>query len=137
MEETFTQIAAGDSDAMRKMWQFKIDGLTGLIDLVRTKLTKAERMKIMCLITLDAHSRDIASNLLRDNVTERTQFEWQSQLRFEWREKENNCFINIVDAEFTYYFEYIGNGARLVITPTRTQSGSFSTAIWTQIGLSR
>ena len=117
MEETFTQIAAGDSDAMRKMWQFKIDGLTGLIDLVRTKLTKAERMKIMCLITLDAHSRDIASNLLRDNVTERTQFEWQSQLRFEWREKENNCFINIVDAEFTYYFEYIGNGARLVITP--------------------
>jgi dynein heavy chain len=117
MEETFTAIAAGDDKAMYKMWQFKIEGLTGLIDLVRTKLTKAERMKIMCLITLDAHSRDISKNLMDGQVTERTQFEWQSQLRFEWRDKENDCYINIVDAEFTYSFEYIGNGARLVITP--------------------
>ncbi len=117
MEETFTAIANGDQNAMEKMWKFKIEGLTGLIDLVRTKLTKAERMKIMCLITLDAHSRDISCNLMNGNVTERTQFEWQSQLRFEWREKENDCYINIVDAEFTYSFEYIGNGARLVITP--------------------
>ena len=64
MEQTFTDIAAGDDKAMYKMWQFKIDGLTSLIDLVRTKLTKAERMKIMCLITLDAHSRDISKNLM-------------------------------------------------------------------------
>ena len=117
MEQTFTDIAAGDDKAMYKMWQFKIDGLTGLIDLVRTKLTKAERMKIMCLITLDAHSRDISKNLMEGQVNERTQFEWQSQLRFEWRDKENDCYINIVDAEFTYSFEYIGNGGRLVITP--------------------
>jgi dynein heavy chain len=117
MEETFSQIAAGHSDAMKDMFDFKVEGLTGHIDLVRTKLTKAERMKIMCLITLDAHSRDISFNLREANVTERTQFEWQSQLRFEWREKENDCYINIVDAEFTYSFEYIGNGARLVITP--------------------
>ena len=117
MEQTFDKISAGDDQAMKAMWQFKVDGLTGLIELVRTKLTKAERMKIMCLITLDAHSRDISFNLMEAKVTERTQFEWQSQLRFEWREKENDCYINIVDGEFTYSFEYIGNGARLVITP--------------------
>ena len=117
MEETFAKIASGDANAMKDMFDFKVEGLTGLIDLVRTKLTKAERMKIMCLITLDAHSRDICANLQEAKVTERTQFEWQSQLRFEWREKENDCYINIVDAEFTYSFEYIGNGARLVITP--------------------
>jgi hypothetical protein len=35
---------------------------------VRTNLTKAERMKIMCLITLDAHSRDICQNLLEGKV---------------------------------------------------------------------
>jgi hypothetical protein len=98
MEETFSKIAAGDANAMQDMFNFKVEGLTGLIDLVRTKLTKAERMKIMCLITLDAHSRDISFNLGDAKVTERTQFEWQSQLRFEWREKENDCYINIVDA---------------------------------------
>ena len=117
MEEAFADIKNGDDKAMEKMLQFKKDALTELIDLVRTNLTKAERMKIMCLITLDAHSRDISQNLLEGNVTIVTQFEWQSQLRFEWREKERDCFIMIVDAEFTYCFEYIGNGARLVITP--------------------
>jgi dynein heavy chain len=117
MEASFADIKKGDDKAMEKMLQSKKDALTELIDLVRTNLTKAERMKIMCLITLDAHSRDISQNLLEGNVTEVTQFEWQSQLRFEWRPKEGDCFIMIVDAEFTYCFEYIGNGARLVITP--------------------
>ena len=117
MEGAFADIKNGDDKAMEKMLQFKKDALTELIDLVRTNLTKAERMKIMCLITLDAHSRDICQNLLEGNVTIVTQFEWQSQLRFEWRAKESDCFIMIVDAEFTYCFEYIGNGARLVITP--------------------
>ena len=132
MEEAFSNIKNGDDQAMERMLQFKKDALTELIDLVRTNLTKAERMKIMCLITLDAHSRDICQNLLEGNVTVVTQFEWQSQLRFEWRPKESDCFIMIVDAEFTYCFEYIGNGARLVITPltdriyvTATQVGCF------------
>ena len=59
-------------------------------------------MKIMFLITLDAHSADICQNLLEGNVTIVTQFEWQSQLTFEWRANESDCFIMIVDAEFTY-----------------------------------
>ena len=117
MEASFAALKAGDDQALEKMLQSKKDALTELIDLVRTNLTKAERMKIMCLITLDAHSRDICQNLLEGKVTEVTQFEWQSQLRFEWRAKEMDCFIMIVDAEFKYCFEYIGNGARLVITP--------------------
>jgi dynein heavy chain len=104
-------------DAMKNYLQFKVDSLTELIDLVRTDLSKADRMKVMCLITLDAHSRDIVSKLVSFDVDNVNHFEWQSQLRFEWRNTENDCFIMIVDAEFRYGFEYIGNGARLVITP--------------------
>ena len=106
-----------NGDSMKNYLQFKIDSLTELIDLVRTDLSKADRMKVMCLITLDAHSRDIVTKLVSFEVDNVNHFEWQSQLRFEWRTTENDCFIMIVDAEFRYGFEYIGNGARLVITP--------------------
>ena len=117
MTAVFGKMTDSDNQAMKNYWQFKVDALTDLIDLVRTDLSKADRMKAMCLITLDAHSRDITLKLYDFKVTDINHFEWQSQLRFEWRDAENDCFIMIVDAEFRYGFEYIGNGARLVITP--------------------
>jgi dynein heavy chain, axonemal len=118
MGQVFDKIGA-EPDAMDNFAQKKIDGLSLLIDLVRTDLSKADRMKVMCLITLDAHSRDITLKLVKFKVTDFNHFEWQSQLRFQWREDEKggDCHIMIVDAEFIYGYEYIGNGARLVITP--------------------
>lgn len=44
-------------------------------------------------------------------------FLWLSQLRHRWSEEKNHCFANICDAEFRYSYEYLGNTARLVITP--------------------
>ena len=118
MGAVFDKIGA-QPDAMENFYQKKVDGLFALIDLVRTDLSKADRMKVMCLITLDAHSRDITLKLVKFKVDDFNHFEWQSQLRFEWRddEKGGDCHIMIVDAEFLYGYEYIGNGARLVITP--------------------
>jgi len=117
MTKTFESMAKGTQGAMEAFYNSKVAGLTSLIDLVRTDLSKADRMKTMCLITLDAHSRDISLKLWNNGIDDLNHFEWQSQLRFEWRETEGDCFIMIVDAEFRYGFEYIGNGARLVITP--------------------
>lgn len=44
-------------------------------------------------------------------------FCFQQQLRHRWDVAENNCFVNICDAEFKYWFEYLGNSPRLVVTP--------------------
>lgn len=35
----------------------------------------------MCLITMDAHSRDIIDKLVQENVTRIDDFNWQTQLK--------------------------------------------------------
>jgi dynein heavy chain, axonemal len=117
VEEVFVKIGQGNANAFKDYLKQKQLELTTLIDLVRTDITKGERQKVMCLITLDAHSRDIIENLIEQVVTDVKAFQWQSQLRFTWNTQLNDCMINICDAEFHYAFEYQGNGPRLVITP--------------------
>ena len=48
------------------------------------ELTPGERQKIMCLITLDTHSRDVIDKLDTENVKKADAFQWQSQLKFYW-----------------------------------------------------
>lgn len=41
------------------MFKISVVKLTDLIKMVQGDLSKSNRQKIMCLITLDTHSRDI------------------------------------------------------------------------------
>lgn len=52
--------------------------------MVQGDLNKSLRQKIMCLITLDTHSRDIVEKLDVENVKKMDAFQWQSQLKFYW-----------------------------------------------------
>lgn len=44
-------------------------------------------------------------------------FAWLSQLRHQWEDSRKHCFVHICDAQFQYFYEYLGNSPRLVITP--------------------
>lgn len=89
--------------------------------MVQGDLSKNLRQKIMCLITLDTHSRDIVDRLDSENVKKLDAFQWQSQLKFYWMDrpelKKKDAIIKIADASFWYAYEYLGNGPRLVVTP--------------------
>jgi hypothetical protein len=89
--------------------------LTELIALTRTTLTRADRTRVMVMVTMDAHARDIIAGLIQGGVTSPTAFQWQSQLK--QRLQGNTAIITVADAVFTYGNEYLGNGLRLVITP--------------------
>ena len=39
-------------------------------------------MKIINIITIDVHSRDVVQNLINAKVSEAESFNWQSQLKF-------------------------------------------------------
>jgi dynein heavy chain len=50
--------------------------LTDLIKMVQGDLDRPMRQKIMCLITMDAHSRDIIDKLINENVSSSDEFQW-------------------------------------------------------------
>jgi dynein heavy chain, axonemal len=67
--ETAFKNYPSDNKSVEKAYQKQCDDLTELIKMVQTDLTKPVRQKIMCLITMDAHSRDIISILVNEKVT--------------------------------------------------------------------
>ena len=115
VENAFQKLSAGTRDALTDYNVKQMTQLAELIKLTRTKLSKCERKRIMCMITLDAHSRDIVRKFIRDEIASPQAFQWQSQLRA--NTQNDQPFLNICDASFRYGFEYLGNGSRLVITP--------------------
>jgi dynein heavy chain, axonemal len=122
IEDCFKKISDGSNvNALKDSFKKSVEELTGLIKMVQGELTKEERQKIMCLITLDTHSRDIIDKLDVENVKKADAFQWQSQLKFYWTDnktlQKKDCQIRIADASFWYSYEYLGNGPRLVVTP--------------------
>ncbi|GMH57655.1 hypothetical protein TL16_g02438 [Triparma laevis f. inornata] len=109
----------GQEDAVKKYYNTCLSRLESLIKLVQGDLKKGDRTKIIVLITIDVHSRDVVEGLIAKRVDNTLDFAWQSQLKFYWiQEKgEREVSIRICDFHTNYSFEYVGNIARLVITP--------------------
>ena len=120
IEDCFRKISDGSNvNALKDFFKVSVEKLTELIKFVQGDLDKSMRQKIMCLITMDTHSRDILDKLDTENVKKADAFQWQSQLKFYWSDHGSfkDGLIKIADAQFWYSYEYLGNGPRLVVTP--------------------
>ncbi|XP_077291064.1 dynein heavy chain at 93AB [Arctopsyche grandis] len=113
----FSRLEEGYDNALKDYFKKQVYQLSTLISLLIGELSKQDRQKIMTICTIDVHSRDVVGKLIQTKVESGSAFQWQSQLRHRWCEKEKHCFANICDAQFTYCYEYLGNTPRLVITP--------------------
>eukprot|EP00306_Pavlova_sp_CCMP459_P002806 CAMPEP_0185179034 /NCGR_PEP_ID=MMETSP1139-20130426/31803_1 /TAXON_ID=298111 /ORGANISM="Pavlova sp., Strain CCMP459" /LENGTH=3023 /DNA_ID=CAMNT_0027744869 /DNA_START=1 /DNA_END=9072 /DNA_ORIENTATION=+ len=121
-ELAFDKMAKGDKKSMETYSEDQIAQLSDLIVLVQGKLDSLQRRKIMNMITLETHSRDINLMLIRDEVATKENFKWMGQLKTYWIKypdpnAEPDCWIFNCDASFNYSYEYLGNAGRLVITP--------------------
>lgn len=89
--------------------------LGNLVKLVRGDLSRMQRAVLSALIVIEVHAKDVVAELVHQKISSINDFEWISQLRYNWA--KDDLYIRVVNAEFLYGYEYLGNSGRLVITP--------------------
>ena len=52
--------------------------------MIRGNLTKLQRLKIVALVTIEVHARDVIEKLVKSGCNDVNAFEWLSQLRLYW-----------------------------------------------------
>lgn len=123
VENTLEEFENGTENAIKKYFDLATVRLEELIKLVQGELGSLERRKIITLITVDVHARDVVQSLTAKKVSSSQDFQWQSQLRYysapvlTGRDQKNEVHIKICDFHSIYSYEYTGNCGRLVITP--------------------
>ena len=83
VEEAFGKLKS-NAMAMKDCQNNQVKLLSDLIKMVQGDLSRPLRMKLMCMITMDAHSRDIIGKLYDEKVLNSDEFQWQSQLKVYW-----------------------------------------------------
>lgn len=106
--KAFDELEEGNDEAMRiclrlckqkleNMINKVIDGPMGLSE----GDWKALKCKTIAIITIQVHERDVLEDLVKKNIKEVGSFAWQSQLRFEIAEEEENDNRRTVNARVT------------------------------------
>lgn len=116
-EMSLEEFEGGQEDAVKRNLQICKNRLDHLIQLVLGALSKPDRCKIIALITLDVHSRDVVQKLIDDKTPGPQAFLWQQQMRQYWEQAKKDVNIKICDFRTKYFYEWVGNTGRLVITP--------------------
>jgi dynein heavy chain len=74
-EKGFTETKS-NKNAVAEAYQLQLKDLEGLILMVQGDLEKSVRTKCMCMITMDAHSRDILKQLRDEGIDDAEHFVW-------------------------------------------------------------
>ena len=71
---------------MKSVKKKQVSALNKLCDMVRGNLGKLDRKKVVNIITVEVHSRDVIDRMVKSGCSSVNDFEWLLQLRFYWEE---------------------------------------------------
>ena len=107
----------GEKRPLKSLKKKQITLLEKYSEMVRGRLDRMQRAKIVALITIEVHARDVIDRMAKGNCNDVNAFEWLLQLRFYWDREVDDCIIRQTNTHFQYNYEYLGCSGRLVITP--------------------
>lgn len=113
-------IAGGAKAALRQQKKKQVSHLNKLTGIIRGQLSKVDRNKVVSLITMEIHNRDVMEKMVKANCNSVSDFEWLSQLRFVFLKDSaefGKCEVRQTNSVLEYSYEYQGNNGRLVVTP--------------------
>ena len=116
-ESALDEYEGGQEDAVKKYLVQCTADMHELIKLVLGKLSKPDRKKVISLITMDVHARDMVQRLVSEKAANTLAFTWQMQMRLYWQPETEVTTARIIDYRTALSYEYLGNTGRLVITP--------------------
>lgn len=112
---------ASEKAEKHKVWkpvkEEKQHFINELTKLVRKQTQEVDRLKLIALITIEVHAKDIIDFLQKTCFSDQS-FDWKKQLRFTFVQQNDyyDVFVEQTNTKFPYGFEYQGNNGRLVIT---------------------
>ncbi|VCW54296.1 unnamed protein product, partial [Gulo gulo] len=74
----------GDKKILKVMKKKQVSVLNKYSEAIRGSLTKIMRLKIVALVTIEVHARDVLERLYKAGLMDVSSFDWLSQLRFYW-----------------------------------------------------
>jgi dynein heavy chain len=113
-------ISTGTKGALKAQKKKQVSYLNKLTAVIRGPLSKVERNKVVALITMEIHNRDVIERMVKANCSSVSDFEWLSQLRFVYVKDASEfgrCEVRQTNSVLEYSYEYQGNNGRLVVTP--------------------
>ena len=90
----------GDQKPLKSLKKKQIAMLTKFSEAIRTNLTKIQRLKIVALVTVEVHARDIIDQLIKKKVADAGAFEWQCQLRLYWEKVITNFCVVYLNVKY-------------------------------------
>jgi dynein heavy chain len=130
----------GNKKALKSVKKKQVHYIAKLADMVRGQLTKIDRKKVVALITMEIHSRDVEERMIKQGASHPEDFLWLSQLRFYYNKDSGEEGFGEVGARQTntiqiFGYEYQGNNGRLVVTALTDRCiVTLTTALYLQRG---
>ncbi|XP_073518216.1 cytoplasmic dynein 2 heavy chain 1 isoform X2 [Phyllobates terribilis] len=94
----------------------KLEHYTGIDDTSGAADAEILELKLKALILDLIHNIDVVKQLIQAQIHSVDDWPWKKQLRFYMR-PDKKCYVQMVDAEIDYTYEYQGNAPKLVYTP--------------------